>query len=161
MTKKISVRYGRNYKVVLAIVLPCFLIAPFIWLMQKYAYFFKEWEVWVLIFTFLASLIWFIVWLALMVYPKTVLSINRDDVSLSFDPNNFFSPRDFRFNISDITSFTKHEINGDEYFLFETKNPTRKFQISSYSYEIGNFISFNEAMVEISEKTGISCDANM
>lgn len=150
MVKQFNVRYGRNYKVVLAIVLPNLLIVPFIWLMLRFPSL-EEWKLWLIIFTFLGCLISFSIWLALRVYPPTVFSINKKEISLSFSPGNFFSPKDFSFNVSQITSFTNKEIREVEYFIFETRNPYRKFQISQSSYKVEDFLSFNEAMVEISE----------
>lgn len=151
MVKKFNVRYGRNYKVVLAIVLPNLLIAPFIWLMLGYQSL-EEWKLWLIIFIFLGCLISFSIWLALRVYPPTVFKISKKEISLSFAPGNFLSPKDFSFNVSQITSFNSKEIRGDEYFIFETHNPYRKFQISQSSYKVEDFLSFNEAMVEISEQ---------
>ena len=150
MVKQFKVRYGRNYKVVLAIVLPNLLIAPFIWLMLRFQSL-EEWKLWLIIYIFLGGLISFSIWLALRVYPSTVLSINKKEISLSFSRDNFLSPKDFSFNVSQITSFTNKEIREVEYFIFETRNPRRKFQISSSSYKVEDFLSFNEAMVEISE----------
>lgn len=150
MIKQFSVRYGRNYKVVLALVLPCLLILPFILWMQRYPPH-EEWKIWLTIFIFLGAVISLSIWLAVRSYPPTVLSINDNEISLSFDHTKFLSPSDFSFYITDITSFNRREIRGDEYFIFETSNPSRKFQISSASYEVENFLSFNEAMVEISE----------
>ena len=150
MGKQFNVRYGRNYKVVLAIVLPNILIVPFIWFMLKYQHL-EEWKLWLIIFIFLACLISFSIWLALKVYPPTVFSISKNEISLSFDPGNFFSTKDFSFNVAQITSFTSGKISGDEYFIFETRNPHCKFQISPYSYKVEDFLSFNEAMVEISK----------
>lgn len=150
MLKQFPVRYGRNYKVVLAIVLPCLLIVPFIMLLHGYKPL-EEWKVWLIVFAFLGLVISLSVWLTLRVYPKTVLSINSNEISLSFDQNNFLSPTDFNFDIADIISFTQHEIKGGEYFLFETQNPIRKFQVSSSSNSVEDLLSFNEAMTEISE----------
>ena len=150
MSKQFSVRYGRNYKVVLAIVLPGLLIAPFILLMQEYKPL-EEWKIWLIIFGFLGSVISLSIWLATRVYPPTILSITENKIDLTFEPWRFLSPSDFSFYISDITSFTEKEIGTDTYYLFEVQNPYRKFQISSASYAIEDSLSFNEAMVEISE----------
>jgi hypothetical protein len=80
------------------------------------------------------------------------MSIDKDQVSLKFDPSNFLSPSDFTFPISDITSFTLGEIRGDEYYVITTQNPRRKFQISASTYNVEDMLLFNEAMAEISEK---------
>ena len=150
MIKTFNVRYGRNYKVVLAIVLPCLLIVPFILLMQ-YVKFLEEWKVWVIIYIFLGCIISLSLWLVLRVYPSTEFSIRKNEISLSFDHSNFLSPPDFSFLIADITSFTRGEIGEAEYFIFETCNPSRKFQVSASSDKVEDLLSFNEAMVEIGE----------
>jgi len=150
MAKKIPVLYGRNYKVVLAIVLPSLLIAPFIWGMQ-FLQPMNDLQLYLIIFAFLGCIISFSVWLAMRVYPPTLLNISNDEISLSFDPSNFLSPSDFSFKIADITSFTKHDLRGDEYFVFETKNPNRKFQLSAPSYKVEDLVFFSSAMAEISE----------
>ena len=151
MNEPFPVRYGRNYKVVLAIVLPCLLIIPFILTMQGLKSQ-AEWKIWLIIFSFLFSIIALSVWLVMRVYPPAYLSINNDVVSLTFDSTRFLSPNDFRFEISEISSFTQHEFGGAEYFIFKTINPRRKFQISASSNALEDLLSFNEAMVEISEK---------
>ena len=150
MVKTFNVRYGRNYKVVLAIVLPCLLIVPFILVMHQYPDL-EEWKVWVIIYTFLGCVISLGIWLALRVYPPTELSIHKNEISLWFDHSNFLSPPDFSFQIADITSFTRGEIGEAEYFIFETRNPSRKFQVSASSDKVEDLLLFNEAMVEISE----------
>lgn len=151
MQETFPVRYGRNYKVVMAIVLPCLLIWPFIEALQLIKPL-EEWLLWVSIFGFLGIISVFSVWLAKRVYPATTLSIDNDKVSLKFDPSNFLSPTDFTFTIADITSFTRGEIRGDEYYIIETQNPRRKFQLSQSTYSVEDMLLFNEAMVEISEK---------
>ena len=150
MIKEFQVRYGRNYKVVLTIVLPCLLIGPFIYGMQMMPEM-EEWKVFVIIYAFLGVIIGFSIWLAMRVYPPTTLYINRNEISLVFNRDNLLAPSDFRFKMEDITSFTKGEIRGDEYFIFETCNPSRKFQISASTYKVEDMLDFNEAMAEISE----------
>ena len=151
MQTQFPVRYGRNYKVVMAIVLPCLLIWPFIEALQLIEPL-EEWQLWVSIFAFLGIIITFSVWLAMRVYPPAFMSIDKDQVSLKFDPSNFLSPADFTFPISDITAFTLGEIRGDEYYVITTQNPGRKFQISASTYSVEDMLLYNEAMVEISEK---------
>lgn len=151
MIKQYTIRYGHNYKVLLAIVLPSLLIIPFILLVQFLPEM-EEWKIWLIIFAFLSALISLTLWLVMRIYPTTLLTIDSDKISLSFKNINFLSPADFSFNIADITSMTSGEIGGDEYFIFEVRNPDCKFQVSPASNEIDDFLSFNEAMVEISEK---------
>ncbi len=151
MQSSFPVRYGRNYKVVLAIVLPGLLTWPFIQAMQVLPDM-PEWLVFVTIFSFLGIISIFAVWMAKRVYPAATLSIDNEKVSLRFDPSNFLSPVDFTFTIADITSVTLHEIRGDEYYIFVTQNPRRKFQLSASTYSVEDILLFNEAMVEISEK---------
>ncbi len=150
MLKQFSVRYGRNYKVVLAIVLPCLLIVPFIFIMQALK-FIEEWKVWFIIIGFLGGIIGLALWLAFRVYPSATLGINKNEISLSFKQTGFLSPVDFSFGIPDIISFTRNETGGGVYFLFKTQKPFRKFQVSSSSNSIEDTISFNEVMFEISE----------
>jgi len=150
MVKQFPVRYGRNYKVVLAIVLPGLLTIPFILWMQKYPNL-AEWEIWLFIISFLGVIISTSLWLSMRVYPPCIFSINNQVVSLSFSRRNLLSPSDFSFNVADITSFTRGEIRGDEYFVFEIQQPACKFQVSAYAYTVESKLSFNEAMVEISE----------
>lgn len=150
MVKQFPVRYGRNYKIVLAIVLPCLLIVPFILWMQNYKSI-EEWKIWLIIFTFLGSVISLSLWLVLQTYPRALFSINKNEISLSFERSNFLNPSNFSFNAIDIKSFTLGEIGGDEYYIFETRNPSRKFQVSPSSRQEEDLLSFNEAMVEISE----------
>ncbi len=151
MQTQFPVRYGRNYKVVMAIVLPCLLIWPFIEAMQLIEPL-EEWLLWLSIFGFLGIIGAFSVWMAMRVYPEATLSINNDEVSLRFNASNFLSPTDFTFTIDDITFFTRGTIGSDEYYIITTRNPRRKFQLSASTYKVEDMLLFNEAMVEISEK---------
>ena len=156
MEKQFTVRYGRNYKIVFAIVLPGITVWPFIEAMHQLMPL-AEWMQWVSIFGFLGFIILFSVWLAMRVYPPAQLGVNEHQISLKFDPANFLSPTDFTVPIDNITAFTCDEIKGDEYFIIETRNPRRKFQVSASSYTVEDNLLFNEAMVEISERVrGVS-----
>ncbi|HOZ91262.1 MAG TPA: hypothetical protein PKX59_10115 [Bacteroidia bacterium] len=151
MQAHFPIRYGRNYKVVMAIVLPCLLIWPFIEALQLIKPL-EEWLLWVSIFGFLGIISAFSVWLATRVYPEATLSIHNNQVSLKFNSSNFLSPADFTFTIADITSFTRGEVGSDEYYIIITQNPRRKFQLSASTYKVEDMLLFNQAMVEISEK---------
>ncbi len=151
MIKSFTVRYGRNYKVIMAIVLPCLLIWPFIEAMQLIEPL-EEWLLWLSIFVFLGIISGFSVWLAMRVYPPAFMSIDKDRISLKFNPSNFISPSDFTFTIAEITYFTRGEIRGDEYYIIETQKPRRKFQLSQSTFSVEDMLLFNEAMLEISEK---------
>jgi hypothetical protein len=151
MQQTFPVRYGRNYKVVMAIVLPCLLIWPFIEAMQLIKPL-EEWLVWVSIFGFLGIISAFSVWMATRVYPEATLSINNNEISLQFNPSRFLSPTDFTFTIDDITFFTRGTFGSDEYYIITTRNPRRKFQLSASTYKVEDMMLFNQAMVEISEK---------
>lgn len=146
MVKEFPVRYGHVYKVVLAILLPCFLIIPFIFIMTNFRSL-EEWEVWVLIYSFLG----FSLWLALNAYPKAMFCIRQKEISLVFNRDNILAPKDFSFNVSEIAVFKLGIIGGDDYFIFETQNPSCKFQVSAISYKVEDMLDFNEAMAEISE----------
>lgn len=150
MTKEFPVRYGRTYKVVLALVMPCLLIVPFIFFMQRFKSM-EEWEVWVIIYTFLGAVIGLSIWLALRAYPKAVFCISREEISLVFNHDYLLAPNDFTFKVEDITAFREGTIGTDSYYIFETQNPARKFQVSATSYKVKDMLDFNEAMVEISE----------
>lgn len=156
MPQTFPVRYGRNYKVILSIVLPCLLIAPFIYAMKQIQPM-EEWLLWVSIFGFLGIIGAFSVWLATRVYPEATLTINNNQVSLKFNASNFLAPSDFSFNIHDITFFTRGSIRGDEYYIITTQKPRRKFQLSASTYKVEDLLLFNQAMAEISEKVrGVS-----
>ena len=150
MIKEFPVRYGRTYKVVLALVLPSLLIIPFIFLMIGFKEL-KEWQEWTIIYTFLGAVIGLSIWLSLRVYPKALFCISRHEISLVFDHDYLLAPSDFTFNVEDITAFKEGTIGTDSYYIFETRNPHRKFQISSVSYKVEDMLDFNEAMAEIGE----------
>ena len=148
--KQIRVRYGRNYKVVFAIVLPCLLIIPFVFTMQAYKSL-DEWKIWLIIFLFLGSIMSLCLWLVTQVYPPTILRIYNRTISLSFNRKNFLAPADFSFTIADITSFTRKTMGDEEYVLLKTSSPVREFQVSAFSDESGDYIDFGEAMDAIAE----------
>ncbi len=148
--KEFPVRYGRTYKVVLAIVLPCLLILPFIYLMLEFKSL-EEWKVWVIIYVFLGAIIGLSIWLALRLYPKALFCISRDEISLVFNRDNLLAPSDFSFKVAEIIKFKQGTIGDDEYYIFTTQNPSRKFQISASSYKVEDMLDFYEAMAEIGE----------
>lgn len=148
--KDFPVRYGRIYKVVLALVMPSLLIVPFIFLMIRFKEL-DEWKVWFTIYTFLGAIIGLSIWLALRLYPKALFCISHQEISLVFNRDNLFAPSDFTFNITDISAFKEGIIGTDSYYIFETKNPNRKFQVSAISYKVEDMLDFNEAMADISE----------
>lgn len=151
MVTEFKVRFGRNYKVVLAIVLPGLLVAPLIMAMQLLPDL-EEWQIWLIIFSFLTIMISFSVWMALRVYPPCVMRIDGNRISMTFNANHSFRPADFSFYINDITFFERGEIRGDEFYVIRIRNPRRTFQLSADAYEVDAYLSFNQAMVEISEK---------
>lgn len=150
MAKQISVRYGRNYQIVLGIVLPCLLIVPFIQIMQAYKNL-EEWKVWTFIFLFLGLIVSLCLWIVLKAYPPAMLSISNQTITLSFNRWSLFSRTDFSFRIADITSFSRKEINGDEYVVFKIKHPARTFQISAHSYDWEDSLAFSNTIDEIAE----------
>ena len=83
------------------------------------------------------------------VYPPTILRIDKETVSFSFDRMNFLAPANFSFKVSDISSLTRREIGDDEYVVFEIRNPVRKFQVSAFSTEWEDTLKFDEAMENI------------
>ena len=153
MPNQYPIRYGRNYKVVLAIVLPCLLIIPFIFLMQNEVFkTWAEWEIWAAVFLFLGLLIALCLFLVFRVYPSAVLVINDNVFSIQFERSNWFGPTDFSFRFDEIVSFTSNFIGTDEYFLIKTKNPNHTFQISAASRSYEEIVAFENAMISINER---------
>ena len=146
-----SVRIGRNYKIVLAITLPCLLIVPFIFILQWY-HPKEEWSVWVIIFIFLAMLITLCLWLVLRLYPKAIIRFGQDGIEIQFQKQVFYRRANISLNFSDIISFTNRQLGGDEYYVVKTKNPKRKFQLSPVSDSENNLLAFEQAMLQIAEK---------
>lgn len=150
MINQYTVRYGQNYKVGLAIVLPSLLLIPFILVIAEFK-FIQEWMLWLIIFGFLGFVISLSMWLVFRVYPIASLHINQNEISLLFKRSGFPGPSNFSFYITDVDSFTQNEIGGREYFIIETRNPFRKFQISSASNSLDDTLSFEEAMLKVSK----------
>ncbi len=90
-------------------------------------------------------------WIVLKAYPPAILRIDYKTITLSFDRSNFFGPSDFTFNIADITSLNRKELNGDEYVIFEINHSVRKFQISARSYDWEDTLEFSNVIDEIAE----------
>lgn len=150
MSHEYPLRYGRNYKVVLAIILPCLLIIPFVFLMQNEVLkFLAEWQIWTIVFLFLGLLIALCLLLVLSVYPAAVLVISGDELSIQFERRYWFSPANFSFKFDEIVSFTSNFIGTDEYFIIKTKNPSRTFQISVISRSIEDIDSFGKVTMLI------------
>ena len=150
MTNDFPVRYGHSYKVVLAIVLPALSIVPFIFIMRLFQLE-NELEEYFFIFSFLGVLILSTIWLVKNIYPKAIVDIQLDQITIHFQNNNIFSPKNFTFKIADIKSFTPRKIAGTDYLVLETQNPNHKFQLSARSYSEEDYLLFNEMMVLINE----------
>jgi len=150
MINQYTVRYGRNYKVGLAIVLPSFLLIPFIYLLAEFKSI-QEWLLWLIIFGFLGFVISLSLWLVFRVYPIASLNLNHNEISLIFKRSGFPGPSNFSFFITDVDSFTQNEIGGAQYCIIKTRNPFRKFQISSASNSLDDTLSFEEARVRLNE----------
>jgi hypothetical protein len=148
--KQYTVRYGHVYKIIVAIVGLSLSIVPFIWLMHLYVKV-NDWQTYVIIFSFLAVLFLFILWVVLRIYPKATLYINENEISLSFTEYSFLKPDDFSVKIKDITYLTPLKITGNDSVVFITKNPSRKFRLSAPSYNSLEYEEFNMAMTEIRE----------
>jgi hypothetical protein len=148
--KQYTVRYGHVYKLIIAIVLLSLSIWPFIWLMRLYVKV-NEWQSYIIIFAFLAVLILCILWVVLRIYPKAILYIDKKEISLSFAEFSFLRPDDFSVKINDIIFMSPLKITGNDYVIFKTKNPSRKFHISAISYKTEEIVEFNTAMNEIRE----------
>ena len=146
MNSSYPVRYGRNYRVVLAIVLPALSIVPFIFIMRLFT-FENELQEYIAIYLFLAVLAVCTLWLVKNIYPKAIVGVQGEQISIHFPEHNFLSPANFSFQISDITSHTIGSIGTDEYLLLELKNPPRKFQISPRSYSEEDTDAYNSVVV--------------
>ncbi len=131
-------------------VLPSFTVFPFIWLMTLYAPP-GDWLQYFIILAFLACVILLALWLVFKVYPKAILSIDENEISLCFGGTGFLQPDDFSVNMKDIIYMTPNEITGNEYIYFKTKNPPRKFYVSARTYNIQEIVEFNTAIAEIRE----------
>jgi hypothetical protein len=148
LIRDFPVRYGHTYKVVLCITLPTLLIVPFILIMSRFKSL-PEWQVWTLISLFIGFIVGISLWLVFRVYPKAILKINRKEISLLFNHEYLLTPQDFTFNVSDIVSLKKGALGNGDFYNFEIKNPSRRFQISAISYEMEDLIDFYESMMEI------------
>jgi hypothetical protein len=148
MAEKIYVRYGRNYQIILGIVLPCLLIIPFIFVMQAFKTL-DEWKVWTIIFLFLGAIASLCLCIVLSAYPPAILSVENKIISLSFERKTLFGRSDFTFNVADITSLNRKEIGTTEYVVFTIKHPVKKFQVSPRSYDWDDDLKFSTAMDEI------------
>lgn len=150
IAREFPVRYGRTYKVVLALTLPSLLIIPFILVLSRFKDL-PEWQIWTFIILILGSVIGLSLWLVSNVYPKAIISIGKQEINLVFNKEKLLSPSDFSFMVSDIVNFKAGAIGSGNYYNFETQNPRRKFQISALSYEEGDLIAFDEAISLIDE----------
>ena len=148
--KQYPVRYGRNISVALAIVLPCFIIVPFIEVMQLFKPL-EDWLAYVLIYAFLACLIFFVLRVVKIIYPPAVLNVGEKQLNIRFTAIYFLRPADFTLHASDIKSFTCGDLGDAKYMRFETQSPPRKFQLSARSTSELDFAAFKEAMIEVSE----------
>jgi len=162
---KYEVRYGNSYKIVLAIVLPSlFTIYPFILLMQFFPNL-NDIEMYIVIYLFLGLLIAITLWLVLNIYPKAILGIGENEISITFFKKNLLSPNDFTVKSSQIkqimskttpdykglksSRYIKFEWKGDNYLLFETTIHPHKFQLSAASYSDEE--SLDDAYTEIND----------
>lgn len=144
-------RVGRNYKVVLAIILPCLLIVPFIYFLQGNRIE-AEWNLWAVIIVFLALVITLSLWLALRSFPRAVISLQQNTIKIQFEKRAIFSRNNISINFPDIMSFTSKQLGGDEYFVMKTKGPKRKLQFSPASNNKNDLLAFERGMLQIAER---------
>jgi hypothetical protein len=158
LEKQFSVRYGRNYLIVLAIVCPSLLIIPFIFIMTLFPDL-AEWQIWVTIFTFIASIIALSFWLVFNIYPIAVINIRNAEISLTFKRSRLFGPASFSFYSYDILQIKEHTIGSATYFMVETTNPSRKFQISAKSYSLEDSLEFESALFALQKLAKTKSDS--
>ena len=126
--RSLTVRFGRNHHVVLAIVMPPLLIAPFI-IVLRYFGPWPEWLLWTVISMFSIAVMASSVWLAMRVYPQATITFLGDRRQVEFETKGFPGPRDFTFGLSDIRSVKRRTIMGVPYHVFTLRNG-RVFQLS-------------------------------
>lgn len=105
-----------------------------------------EWQIWVTIFTFIASIIALSFWLVFNIYPIAVINIRNAEISLTFKRSRLIGPASFSFYSADIMQIKEHTIGSASYFIVETTNPSRKFQISAKSNSFEDSLEFESAL---------------
>jgi hypothetical protein len=126
---QLKVRYGRNHQVIIALILPCLLIAPFI-LLQKHFAPDAGTTGFITVLLFSASMIGLSVWLSLRVYPQALFTVDGTQCRLTFSKEKILQPADRVFQWSEINTFTRQTIGGMPYYMVELRPPGGKFQIS-------------------------------
>lgn len=158
--KQYPVRYGRSRNVVFAIVLPCLSIAPFIFLLQLFKPL-DDWLAYLIIFAFLACVIFVALRIVKIIYPSAVLNVGNGEFSLRFTSPYLIRPAGFTLKAADIISFTRGTIDDADYLRFETRTHPRKFQLSARSRSMEDYESFKQAMTEINEMVSAGSSLNL
>ncbi|MFM7195620.1 MAG: hypothetical protein ACKOYP_12690 [Bacteroidota bacterium] len=126
--KRLTVRYGRNHHVLLAIVMPPLLIAPFIFALRYFGPW-PEWLVWILVSGFSIGVMGSVVWLAKRVYPQASVDIEGGSFTVTFEKSGFPGPSGFSFERTDIKTARRKTIAGIPYYVFTLHNG-KVFQLS-------------------------------
>ncbi len=126
--RQLTVRFGRNHHVVLAIGGPPLLIVPFIFVL-RYVGPWPEWLLWTVISMFSITIMRAGVWLALRMYPQATITMQGVQRQVVFETKGFPGPEDFTFSLSDIRSVRRKAILGIPYHVF-TLRSGRVFQLS-------------------------------
>jgi hypothetical protein len=162
-----KVRYGNNYKIVLAIVLPMLLtVYPFILLMQGFSTL-NIWQFYLIIYLFLGFVILFTLWLVKKIYTTVIVSINNTEIKIEFLQKNLFSPSDFTLKTHEIKSVSckntldfkslkngsivRNISNGDSCLIVKTSIKPSKFQLSAFTYTLEDQNNFDKIVSEIAK----------
>ncbi|MCD6012562.1 MAG: hypothetical protein K0Q79_2424 [Flavipsychrobacter sp.] len=152
------VTYNKTINLVLAMILPCFLIIPAIYFMAKYLPNLSDWAVGTIITVLVVLILVFTLKLTFSMVSKGTLIINDDGFAVDFAERKRFTPESFEVKIADITQFKPHIRNGNFYMSFTTSTPPFTFNIGcikNYEEDMVAFLKLMQAVTQkVEEATG-------
>lgn len=152
--QEFTLRFSRTYPIILAIVLPCLLIVPFIFLMATYFPDLSEGAALTVIFTFMGVMLGIVFLLIKLSIPKVKVTVYADSLQFRFISSSPFGPGDFRLRLADIKAGFVHDGEGGPYISLRCRTRPRRFNLSAVSSkekDQEHFVEFAGRLAEVWE----------
>lgn len=149
--KQYNVRYDKTINVVLALILPGFIVMPVIAATAIYFPGLPDWGIGTIIFLIMSAVLILAFNVVKRVSPHALLTLYNDRFVVDFEGKSIFHPGSFEVYMQDITRYDAARNRNGYYITFTTNVRPYKFNISSAGKTDEDISSFEELLVSISE----------
>lgn len=149
-----NVFYNKTMNIVLALILPSFVIPPFIYLMAHYLPNLPDWVIVPCIFLLLGIVILLSFRLVKSLNKQAMLTLNNDGFVIDFVETNKATPPSFEVKSYEIVKCKPVIKSNNIYMSLETSVAPYTFNICATSREQDDIVNFLTLMRKISEMCG-------